>query len=39
MLNCKLEKFTITYMGLLVSDKTLRASEWDFLGSKVGSRV
>jgi hypothetical protein len=38
-LNCKLWKFPITYLGLLVSEKSLRASDWDFLTGKVGHMV
>jgi hypothetical protein len=39
LLNCKVGKFPISYLGLLVSDKTLRVLEWDFLTGKVGHRV
>jgi hypothetical protein len=31
MLNCKLGRFPMKYLGLLVSDKFLRVSDWDFL--------
>jgi hypothetical protein len=39
MLNCKLGQFPIKYLGLPVSDKALRVSDWDFLPQKVGHRV
>jgi hypothetical protein len=39
LLNCRLGKFPIMYLGLPVSDKTLRASDWEFLTTKVGRRV
>jgi hypothetical protein len=39
LLNCKLVDFPITYMGLPVSNKRLRVSDWKFLSGKVGHRV
>jgi hypothetical protein len=39
LLNCRLGAFPITYLGLPVSDKALRLSDWDFLTGKVGQRV
>nr|XP_051229140.1 uncharacterized protein LOC127346942 [Lolium perenne] len=39
LLNCRLGKFPIRYLGLPISDKTLRASDWDFLTTKVAKRV
>jgi hypothetical protein len=39
LLICRLGKFPIMYLGLPVSDKTLRASDWEFLTAKVGRRV
>jgi hypothetical protein len=39
MLNYKLGQFPIKYLGLPVSDKALRVSDWDFLPQKVGHRV
>jgi hypothetical protein len=38
-LNCRLGKFPIKYLGLPLSNKTLRASDWDFLTTKVAKRV
>jgi hypothetical protein len=39
MLNCKLGKFPIRYLGLLVSDRSLSIADWGFLMEKVGHRV
>ncbi|KAK1607661.1 hypothetical protein QYE76_031334 [Lolium multiflorum] len=39
LLNFRLGKFPIKYLGLPLSNKTLRASDWDFLTSKVAKRV
>jgi hypothetical protein len=39
LLNCKLGQFPITYLGLPVSHKRLRVSDWDSLTGKVGRRV
>jgi hypothetical protein len=39
MLNCRLGQFPMKYLGVLVSDKPLRVSDWDFLPQKVGHRV
>jgi hypothetical protein len=39
LLNCRLGAFPITYLGLPVSDKALRISDWNFLTDKVGHRV
>jgi hypothetical protein len=39
MLNCKLGKFPIKYLGLPVSDRPLRVADWGFLTEKVGHRV
>jgi hypothetical protein len=39
MLNCRLGKFPISYMGMPVSDKKLLVADWDFLIEKVGHRV
>jgi hypothetical protein len=39
LLNCKLGKFPIKYLGLLVSDRPLSVAEWGFLMEKVGHRV
>jgi hypothetical protein len=39
LLNCRLGAFPITYLGLPVSDKVLRISDWNFLTDKVGHRV
>jgi hypothetical protein len=36
MLNCKLVKFAIKYLGLLLNEKLLRVRDWDFLLEKVG---
>jgi hypothetical protein len=38
-LNCRLGQFPLKYLGLPVSDKPLRVSDWDFLPQKVGHRV
>jgi hypothetical protein len=39
LLNCRLGRFPIKYLGLPLSNKTLRASDWDFLTAKVAKRV
>ncbi|KAK1650722.1 hypothetical protein QYE76_068527 [Lolium multiflorum] len=39
LLNYRLGKFPIKYLGLPLSNKTLRASDWEFLTSKVAKRV
>jgi hypothetical protein len=39
MLNCRLGKFPISYLGMPVSDKKLLVADWDFLTEKVGPRV
>jgi hypothetical protein len=39
MLNYKLGQFPMKYVGLPVSDKEMRVSDWDFLPQKVGHRV
>jgi hypothetical protein len=39
MLNCKLGKFPIKYLGLPVSDRPLSVAEWGFFMEKVGHRV
>jgi hypothetical protein len=39
MLNCRLGKFPISYLGMPVSDKKLLVADWDFLIEKVGHRV
>jgi hypothetical protein len=39
LLNYRLGKFFIKYLGLPLSSKTLRASDWEFLMVKVGKRV
>jgi hypothetical protein len=36
MLNCRLGKFPISYLGMPVSDKKLLVADWDFLTEKVG---
>jgi hypothetical protein len=39
LLNCRLGQFPINYLGLPVSNKRLRVSDWDTLTGKVGHRV
>jgi hypothetical protein len=39
LLNCKLGKFPIKYLGLPMSDCPLSVAEWGFLTEKVGHRV
>jgi hypothetical protein len=39
MLNCRLGKFPISYLGMPVSDRKLLVADWDFLTEKVGHRV
>jgi hypothetical protein len=39
LLNCRLGKLPIKYLGLPMSIKTLCASDWEFLMVKVGKRV
>jgi hypothetical protein len=39
MLNCKLGKLPMKYLGLPVSSKLLRVADWEFLPEKVGHRV
>ncbi|XP_071676854.1 uncharacterized protein [Lolium perenne] len=39
LLNCRIGKFPITYLGLPISDKPLRVADWGFLPEVVGHRV
>jgi hypothetical protein len=39
LLNCRLGTFPIKYLGLPLSNKSLRASDWEFLTAKVAKRV
>jgi hypothetical protein len=39
LLNCKLGKFPIKYLGLPMSDRPLSVAEWGFLTEKVGHQV
>jgi hypothetical protein len=39
MLNCKLEKFPIKYLGLPMRDRPLSVADWGFLTEKVGHHV
>jgi hypothetical protein len=39
MLNCKMGKFSIKYLGLPISDIPLKVSDRDFLPEKVGHRL
>jgi hypothetical protein len=39
LLNCRLGKFPMKYLGLPVSDAPLRVADWGFLPDKVGHRV
>jgi hypothetical protein len=39
MLNCRLGKLPMKYLGLPVSSLALRVADWEFLPEKVGHRV
>jgi hypothetical protein len=39
LLNCRLGKFPITYLGLPISDKPLRVADWGYLPEVVARRV
>jgi hypothetical protein len=39
IINCKLGKLPMIYLGLLVNDKPLCITDWGFLPDKVGHRV
>jgi hypothetical protein len=39
LINCKLGSFPFTYLGMPMSDRPLRVSDWEFLTEKVTHRV
>ena len=38
-LNCKVGKFPIYYLGLLLSDSRITTADWGFFTTRVGTRV